>query len=166
MHASCATSPAPSRSPRTLYASRQTRWRYFSTSGSKAATSPARHFSMRAESSGSTQSPADLDHPLDAAAAALIHLSAGPDIAQRQQGVETEAVALGTEPCDLAAGHRGDHGVSAEFLASVDVGKVDFDHRERDRGHRIAQRDRVVREGAGMSHDAADTRDHRERTTP
>src|SRR5678816_3976943 len=129
MNASCATSHASSRSRRTLYASRQTRWRYFSTSGSKAAMSPARHFSMSAESSVSTRSPADPDSRLDAAAAALIHRGPGPglDVAQTEQGVKAEAVTLGTEAGNLAAGHRRDHRVPAELLAPVHVREMDLD---------------------------------------
>src|SRR5262245_21778443 len=121
--------------------------------------SPARHFSMNAESSVSTRSPADPDSRLDAAAAALIQLGPGPgsDVAQPQQGVEAEAVTLGTEARDLASGHRGDDRVPAKFLPPVHVGEMDLDDRQRDRGHRVAHGDRVVREGAGVQHDARES---------
>src|SRR5207302_2119282 len=47
-------------------------------------------------------------HALDAATTTLIHSPAGAAVAQRQQRVEGEHVALRTEAGDLAAGDRRD----------------------------------------------------------
>ena len=46
--------------------------------------------------------------------------------------------------------------MSAEFLATMDIGEVDLDHRERSGGNRVTERDGIMSERAGVDHDAAE----------
>src|SRR5216117_3666235 len=134
MKASCATSYASSLLRRTLYAKRYTRCRYFSTSGSNAATSPARTLSTSAASSVSTRllvrSPrgagrqrvrrwdGGADSPAGRAAAPRAGSGA---VADDDEGVEPEEIAQGSEAGDLAARDRRDHGVPPELFTAVHV---------------------------------------------
>ena len=74
-----------------------------------------------------------------------------------QQGIHPEQVAGGPEAGDLADRGRGDHRVVAELLPRVDVREVDLDDGDAHRGDRVAQRDRVVRQRAGVEDDALES---------
>ena len=54
-----------------------------------------------------------------------------------EQAVETENVTIGAEARDLTDGNRGDEGMVPEFLPAIDVGKVNLNHRQADRGNHV-----------------------------
>ena len=58
--------------------------------------------------------------------------------------VETEDVAVGTEPCDHSERNGGQHRMMPEAFSGVHIGDVDFDDRELDASNRITQRDGCV----------------------
>src|SRR5262249_47311001 len=74
----------------------------------------------------------------------------------RREGVEAQQVALRTESRDLPARDGSDHGVASKLLPTVYVRQVDLHDRQLDRGHRVAERDRVMRERAGGEDDACE----------
>ena len=69
-------------------------------------------------------------------------------------GTQSQQIAVGTEPCDLAKTDRGDDRVVTEGLPGVDVGQMNLDRGQADGCHRVSQGDAVVGEGTGVEDDA------------
>src|SRR5438552_3238483 len=107
MKASCATSYASSLLRRTLYAKRYTRCRYSSTSGSNAATSPARTLSTSAAPSVSTR---PLVRPPRRAGRQPVRREAGGRDAPAARTAAARAGVLGTELVDVVQRRAAVHG--------------------------------------------------------
>ena len=51
--------------------------------------------------------------------------------------LDSDTVASGSQPGDLRLADRGNDGVLAELLPQMDIGNVDFDDRDAQRGNGI-----------------------------
>ena len=69
---------------------------------------------------------------------------------QGRKPVDGKTVALDPEPAEHGLGDRGDVGVTAKFLARMNVADVDLDDRQFRRDDGVKDRNGRVSEGAGV----------------
>lgn len=72
----------------------------------------------------------------------------------RQQTAQSQAIPSGAETGDLGNDHRCDMRAAAERFTGMDIGKMNFNCRQGDRGNGIAQSDTGMRIGTWIDQNA------------
>src|SRR3970282_271805 len=74
-----------------------------------------------------------------------------------ERRVHAQEIARGAEARDLSPRRGRDHRMAPELLPGVDIREVDLDDGHGDGGDRVAERERVVGQRAGVDDDGPET---------